>query len=216
MFRMWMRLSGVSRGTSTSLRRSFSVTSAARLTRSLVRPVAIAASDRIEHGITTIPMVWNDPDEIAAPRSPCGSCDRPSPPLRRRPRRPRTSGSAWRPPTRRGASRSPGARAAPAGERGRVADRSTRSDRRRGALAGALANGAPGRALRSSGRLAGVAGRRGERSGRVGGDREPLAAEEDEGDVFDHRVAAVRRRLNRIASAFLRGWVGTRPHRRAR
>ncbi len=62
--------SGVSRGISTSRRRSFSTTSAARCTRWSPFPVAIAASVRTLHGAISIPSVKNDPLQIAAPMSP--------------------------------------------------------------------------------------------------------------------------------------------------
>lgn len=69
MLRMWMRLNGVSRGTTTSLRRSLRHTSTARVSRSVTVPVAMVAKVFIEHGTTAMPMVRNDPDEIAAPKS---------------------------------------------------------------------------------------------------------------------------------------------------
>jgi hypothetical protein len=69
VLRMWMRLSGVSRGTKTRRRRSFKHTSAARDSRFALVPVAISASDFIEQGTTTMPIVRKEPDETAAPRS---------------------------------------------------------------------------------------------------------------------------------------------------
>ena len=73
MFRRWIRLSGVSRVTSTNRRRSLRQTSAARGSSSLVLPVAMDANVRMEHGMTTMPIVRNEPDEIDAARS-SGSC----------------------------------------------------------------------------------------------------------------------------------------------
>ena len=49
------RVYGVSRGTTTSGRRSLSVTSAARCSRSLDRPSAMPATDAVEAGTTTMP-----------------------------------------------------------------------------------------------------------------------------------------------------------------
>src|SRR5258708_16447337 len=54
---------------STSLRRSLSVTSAARSMRERLVPCAIAASVPIEQGQTTMPSVCTDPDAGWAPRS---------------------------------------------------------------------------------------------------------------------------------------------------
>jgi hypothetical protein len=54
--------------TRASLRRSLRHTSAARAIRSAVRPLAIAAKVFIEHGMTTMPQVRNDPEEIDAAR----------------------------------------------------------------------------------------------------------------------------------------------------
>jgi hypothetical protein len=54
MFRRWSVLSGVSRGTRMSLRRSFRATSAARETRSSEVPAAIRASVPIEQGMMTV------------------------------------------------------------------------------------------------------------------------------------------------------------------
>src|SRR6185436_17428104 len=61
--------SGVSRGTSTSLRRSLSVTSATRSINERLVPCAIAAIVPIEHGHTTMPSVCTEPDAGCAPRS---------------------------------------------------------------------------------------------------------------------------------------------------
>src|SRR5438270_11096348 len=69
MLRRCTSESGVSRGTSTSLRRSLSVTSAARSISDRLVPWAIAAKVPIEHGHTTIPSVFTDPDAGCAPRS---------------------------------------------------------------------------------------------------------------------------------------------------
>ena len=68
--RRWPAWSGVSRTSSTSGRRSFRVTSAARLSSVVVTPLAISAMLRIEHGATTMPIVLNEPEEIGAARSP--------------------------------------------------------------------------------------------------------------------------------------------------
>ncbi len=56
-----MRISG---------RRSFSVTSAARVRRPVVTPVAISDQLRTEQGATIIPWVLKVPDAIGAPISP--------------------------------------------------------------------------------------------------------------------------------------------------
>ena len=66
----WISLSGVSRGTRTTRRRSLSATSAARSTSERDAPAAIAESVPIEHGQMTIPLLRADPDAGAAPRSP--------------------------------------------------------------------------------------------------------------------------------------------------
>ena len=63
--------SGVSRTISTSRRRSFSTTSAARDSSDEVTPVAISDSERIEHGATSIPRVWK------LPLNPVRDVDRP-------------------------------------------------------------------------------------------------------------------------------------------
>ena len=60
---------GVSRTISTSLRRSFSVTSAARVSRFEVTPVAISDIERMEQGATIMPEVRNEPLEIGAAMS---------------------------------------------------------------------------------------------------------------------------------------------------
>ena len=70
MFSRWIALSGVSRGTRISRRRSLSATSAARSTSERDEPAAIADSVPIEHGQITIPPLSADPDAGAAPRSP--------------------------------------------------------------------------------------------------------------------------------------------------
>ncbi len=69
MFSRWIRLSGVSRGTRISLRRSFRWTSAARVIRLAVIPAAIDASVLMLHGTMTIPPVRNDPLAIPAEKS---------------------------------------------------------------------------------------------------------------------------------------------------
>ena len=53
MFSRWIDDSGVSRGTSTSFRSSFSATDAARWMRFAIAPAATDASVPIEHGQTT-------------------------------------------------------------------------------------------------------------------------------------------------------------------
>src|SRR3954467_3806532 len=67
MLPRWMALRGVSRGTNTSFRPSFSVTSAARSISDLEAPTEIADSVPIEHGQTTIPAVRAEPDAGGAP-----------------------------------------------------------------------------------------------------------------------------------------------------
>ena len=69
MLRRCARLSGVSRGTSTRRRRSFSTTSAAREMRSSACACATAASVFIEHGAITMPSVRNEPLAIVAAMS---------------------------------------------------------------------------------------------------------------------------------------------------
>ena len=61
-----MRLSGVSRVTRTSGRRSLSVTSAALATSEVETPLAMAPSVLIEQGATTMPMVRKLPDDTDA------------------------------------------------------------------------------------------------------------------------------------------------------
>jgi len=70
MLRRWARLNGVSRTISNSVRRSFSVTSAARVTRLSDRPCATAANVFIEQGATTIAAAWKLPLATQAPMSP--------------------------------------------------------------------------------------------------------------------------------------------------
>ncbi|GJD04094.1 hypothetical protein ColKHC_12919 [Colletotrichum higginsianum] len=69
MFRRWISLKGVSRTESTSLRRSFRHTSAARVTRSSHTPALMAASVRTEHGATIMPSTRYEPLAIGAARS---------------------------------------------------------------------------------------------------------------------------------------------------
>ncbi len=69
MFSRWTRLSGVSRGTRISLRRSFRWTSAARVIRFVVIPCATEASVLMLHGATTIPAVGNEPLAMPAEKS---------------------------------------------------------------------------------------------------------------------------------------------------
>ena len=70
MLRRWARLNGVSRTISSSRRRSFSITSAARVSRLSPSPCATAASVRIEHGATTIAVASKLPLARQAPMSP--------------------------------------------------------------------------------------------------------------------------------------------------
>ena len=63
------RCIGVSRGTSTRRRRSFSATVAARISRFSSLDSATPDSVRIEHGSTTMPRVRKDPLAGAAPTS---------------------------------------------------------------------------------------------------------------------------------------------------
>ena len=70
MLLMWPACSGVSRNIRTTRRRSFRQTSAARATRLDVTPVAISLKVRTEQGATIMPIVWNEPLEIAAAMSP--------------------------------------------------------------------------------------------------------------------------------------------------
>ena len=69
MFSRWIADSGVSRTTSTSLRRSFSMTSAARPTRSSEIPWAMRARPPVEQGMTTIASQPADPDANGARKS---------------------------------------------------------------------------------------------------------------------------------------------------
>ncbi|CAM5639837.1 hypothetical protein SFUMM280S_01962 [Streptomyces fumanus] len=73
MFSRWISPSGVARGTSTSGRRSFSVTSAARPTRPSAYPARMPARVFMEQGTTTMPSVRNEPEEMVAPWS-SGAC----------------------------------------------------------------------------------------------------------------------------------------------
>ena len=72
MVRRCPRCSGVSRTISTSGRRSFRVTSAARVSRVEVTPVAISAMVRTEQGATIMPRVRKLPLETEAARSAMG------------------------------------------------------------------------------------------------------------------------------------------------
>ncbi len=67
MFSRWISLSGDSRTARTRRRRSLSTTSAARWTRSLPSPWAIAPRVLTLQGAMTMPMVTKDPLEMAAP-----------------------------------------------------------------------------------------------------------------------------------------------------
>src|SRR3954470_8625384 len=69
MLPKWIALNGVSLGTNTSLRCSFSVTSAARSISDRDAPTAIAESVPIEQGQTIIPEVFAEPDAGGAPLS---------------------------------------------------------------------------------------------------------------------------------------------------
>ena len=64
--------SGVSRSSRTSRRRSFNVTSAARVSRLAVTPVAISDIVRTEQGAMIMPSVRKEPLLIDAPMSPTG------------------------------------------------------------------------------------------------------------------------------------------------
>ena len=66
------RCKGVSRTIITSLRRSLSVTSAARVKRVDVIPVTTSPMVRIEHGAINMPMVLCEPEAMLAPTSPMG------------------------------------------------------------------------------------------------------------------------------------------------
>ena len=70
MLRRWMVEKGHSRTASTSLRRSFRVTSAARSSRLSLYPVAMPATVFILQGTTIIPAVRKLPLAGAAPISP--------------------------------------------------------------------------------------------------------------------------------------------------
>ena len=70
MLRRWARLNGVSRTINTRRRRSFNVTSAARVSRLSPNPCAMAASDFIEQGATTIAAASKLPLAMHAPMSP--------------------------------------------------------------------------------------------------------------------------------------------------
>jgi len=72
MLRRWPVWSGVSRTIRTSRRRSFSTTSAARVSRLAVAPVAISARLRIEQGAMIMPTVLNEPLLIGAAMSAAG------------------------------------------------------------------------------------------------------------------------------------------------
>src|SRR5471032_3108913 len=72
MLRRWARLNGVSRTISTRRRRSLSMTSAARVSRLSPKPCAIAASDFIVQGATTIACAAKLPLAMQAPMSPMG------------------------------------------------------------------------------------------------------------------------------------------------
>jgi hypothetical protein len=69
ILRRWIRLRGDSRTISTSRRRSLSTTSAARVIRLSDRPCAMAASARMEHGATTMPLQGKEPLAMLAPTS---------------------------------------------------------------------------------------------------------------------------------------------------
>ena len=72
MLRRCPLCSGVSRSISTRRRRSFNVTSAARVRRLEVTPVAISAMLRTEQGATIMPRVRKLPLETEAARSAMG------------------------------------------------------------------------------------------------------------------------------------------------
>ena len=63
----WPEWSGVSRIATSSVRRSLSTTSAARLIRSPVLPIATLDIVLIEQGAMIMPFEWKEPDEIDAP-----------------------------------------------------------------------------------------------------------------------------------------------------
>ena len=72
MVRRWPRCSGDSRSISTSRRRSLRVTSAARVSKVVVTPVAISDMERTEQGAMAMPRPRNEPDAMAAPTSAAG------------------------------------------------------------------------------------------------------------------------------------------------
>ena len=67
MFSRWISWSGASRTPRTSRRRSFKTTSAARVTSVSPMPCEISASVFTLQGSTIMPIVTNEPLEIAAP-----------------------------------------------------------------------------------------------------------------------------------------------------
>ena len=69
MFSRWISDSGVSRTTSTSLRRSFSITSAARPIRSSEMPCAMRARPPVEQGMTTMASQPAEPEANGARKS---------------------------------------------------------------------------------------------------------------------------------------------------
>ena len=69
MVRRCPRCSGVSRTINTSGRRSFSITSAARVSRLVVTPVAISLMVRTLQGATIIPLVLKLPLAMGAAMS---------------------------------------------------------------------------------------------------------------------------------------------------
>ena len=69
IFRIWMRLYGVSRTTQMSLLLSFSITSAALVIKSLETPVAILPIVPIEQGIMIMLSNLPDPDANGALKS---------------------------------------------------------------------------------------------------------------------------------------------------
>ena len=81
MLRRWTSPSGVSRATSTSLRRSLRVTSAARRSRFSAYPWQMPASVFMLHGTTAMPSVSKVPLAMAAPMLPM-SCVRKASPAR--------------------------------------------------------------------------------------------------------------------------------------
>jgi hypothetical protein len=66
MLLRWPVWSGVSRTNKTSFRRSFKVTSAARVSNVVVTPDEISDIERTEQGATIIPIVRNEPLEMEA------------------------------------------------------------------------------------------------------------------------------------------------------